>query len=101
MRSWFAVLMAVASVTACAGLGGDTTTTNITGWTGRDIEELIQVAGPYDASRIRGDSRTYSWHRRGSCRLDARTSLDNKIATVEMVGTSQGCSPYLTKFGAG
>jgi hypothetical protein len=101
MRSWFAVLMAVTAVTACAGRGDvTTTTTNITGWTGRDIEELVQVAGPYSVSRIRGDFRTYTWQR-GFCRLDARTSLDNKITTVEMLGTSQGCSPYLTKLGAG
>jgi hypothetical protein len=99
MRSWFAVLMAVTSVTACA-LRGDVTTTNVTGWTGRDIEELIQVAGPYDVSRLRGDLRTYTWQR-ATCRMDARTSLDNKITTVEMIGTSQGCSAYLTKRGAG
>ena len=54
MRSWFAVLMAVTAVTACA-VRGDVTTTNITGWTGRDIEELMQFAGPYSVSRIRGD----------------------------------------------
>jgi len=100
MRSWFAVLMAVTCVTACALRGDDVTTTNVTGWTGRDIEELIQVAGPYAQSRIRGDSRTYTWLR-ASCRMDARTSLDNKITTVEMIGTSQGCSPYLPKLGAG
>ena len=99
MRSWFAVLMAVTAVTACA-VRGDVTTTNITGWTGRDIEELMQVTGPYSVSRIRGDLRTYTWQRH-SCRLDAHTSLDNKITTVEMVGTSQGCSPYLPKLGAG
>jgi len=98
MRSWFAVLMAVTSVTACAG--GNVMTTNVTGWTGRDIEELIQVAGPYDVSRLRGDLRTYTWQR-ATCRMDASTSLDNKITTVEMIGTSQGCSAYLTKRGAG
>jgi hypothetical protein len=97
MRSWFAVLMTVTSVTACAG--GDVTTTNVTGWTGRDIEELVQVAGTYDVSRIQGGMRTYIW-RRLSCRLEARTSLDNKITTVEMMGTSRGCS-HLTKLGAG
>jgi hypothetical protein len=80
--------------------GGDVTTTNVTSWTGRDIEELIQVAGPYDVSSLRGDLRTYTW-KRGVCRMDARTSLDNKITTVEMMGTSQACSPYLTKLGAG
>ena len=102
MRSWFAVLLAVTSVTACAALrgGGDVTTTNVTGWTGRDIEELIQVAGPYDESRLRRDLRTYTWQRT-TCRMNARTSLDNKITTLEMIGTSQGCSPYLTKLGAG
>jgi hypothetical protein len=94
MRSVFAVLMAVTSVTACAPA-------NVTGWTGRDIEELIQAVGPYDVSVIRGDLRTYSWHRRGSCRLDARTSLDQKIITVETMGTSQGCSVYLRRMGAG
>jgi hypothetical protein len=99
MRSWLAVLMVIASVAACAR-GGDVTTTNVTGWTGRDIEELIQIAGPYDVSRIRGDFRTYTWTR-GTCRMDARTSLDNKITTIEMLGTSQVCSRYLTKLGAG
>ena len=99
MRSWFAVLMAVTAVTACA-VRGDVTTTNITGWTGRDIEELTQFAGPYSVSRIQGNFRTYTWQRE-SCRLDARTSLDNKISTVEMMGTSQACSPYLKKLGAG
>jgi hypothetical protein len=97
MRSWFAVLMAVTSVTACALLGGSR---NVTGWTGRDIEELIQVVGPYDLSVIRGDLRTYTWHRRGSCRLDARTSrADNKIVLVETMGTVQGCSVYLDRMG--
>src|SRR5262245_37232055 len=100
MRSWFAVLMAVTSVTACAQRAGDVTTTNVTGWTGRDIEELIQVAGSYDMSTLRGDSRIYTW-KRGVCRMDARTSRDNKITTVEMMGTSQACSPYLTKLDAG
>jgi len=59
MRSWFAVLMTVTSVTACAFLG-DSTTTNVTGWSGRDIEESIQGVGPHDASSSRGDLRTYS-----------------------------------------
>lgn len=96
MRSYLAVLVALISVTACAQKVGDVTTTNVTGWTGRDIEELIQVAGPYDMSLLRGDVRSYTW-RRTSCRMDARTSLDTKITTVEMLGTSQACSPYLTK----
>jgi hypothetical protein len=94
MRSWFPVLMAVTSVTACA-------TANVTNWTGRDIEDLIQAVGPYDMSIIRGDLRTYTWHRRGSCRLDARTSPDKKIVTVETMGTFQGCSVYLNRMGAG
>ena len=100
MRSYLAVLVALISVTACALKVGDVTTTNVTGWAGRDIEELIQVAGPYDESRLRGDLRTYTWQRT-TCRMNARTSLDNKITTVEMIGTSQGCSPYLPKLGAG
>jgi hypothetical protein len=99
MRSWFAALMAVTAVTGCA-VRGEVTTTNITGWTGRNIEELTQFAGPYSEYRIRGDFKTYTWLRH-SCRLDARTSLDNKITTVEMVGTSEACSPYLKKMGAG
>jgi hypothetical protein len=33
--------------------------------------------------------------------MDARTSIDNKITTVEMMGTPQFCSPYLKKLGAG
>ena len=99
MRLWATGLMAVISVAACAQRV-DVTTTNVTGWTGRDIEELIQLAGPYDMSILRGDLRTYTW-RRGVCRMDARASRDNKITTVEMTGTAQACNPYLTKLGVG
>jgi hypothetical protein len=92
--SWFAILVAVTSVTACA-------IANVANWTGRDIEELIRAVGPYDLSVIRGDLRTYTWHRRGTCRLDARASLDERIVTIETMGTSQGCSVYLEKMGGG
>jgi hypothetical protein len=74
---------------------------SVTHWENRDVSELIAVIGPFDTTSIQGDSRTYFWSRFGSCRVTARTTREEKIAAVDVQGTTQGCSTYLQKMGEG
>ena len=101
MRLWLMIILLPCVIAACAFRGGvNTTTTEVSGWAGREVDELIEAIGPYATSSIRRDSRTYSWHGVGYCRVTAGTSPDGKIVKVETTGTSEGCSGYLEKMGA-
>jgi len=99
MRPSHLIVIAGMLTAACATPSGETKSTTIASWEGRDINELVAVIGPFDSSNARGDARTYDWFRFSNCKLTARTTTESKIQKIEMEGTSQGCSSYAQKIG--
>ena len=98
MRTSYLLIFVAASLVACA-TRVETSSATVAQWQDRDISDLIDTIGPFDTTSIKGDTRKYNWARFGNCRLTALTSLDNKIVTIELEGTSQGCDVYRQKLG--
>ena len=101
MRSSYIVIAIVVWLGACAHKVeiSSISSTSVTRWENRNVSELITAIGPFDTTSIQGESRSYYWNRFGNCQVTARTTLEDKIVKVEVLGTSEVCGPYLQKMG--
>lgn len=100
MRSSYLVIAVVVGLGACVHQIEISPTTAMR-WENRDVSELAAAIGPFDKTRIQGDSRSYDWYRFGNCRVTVHTSRDDKILKIDVQGTTRGCSVYTQKMGDG
>jgi hypothetical protein len=99
MRTSYIVLAMIVALASCATTKpvSSISSPSLGHWQTRKISELVMTIGPFDATSIHRDSRSYDWFRFGNCHLQALTNLDGEIQKLELEGTGTGCDVYLDK----